>query len=114
MVVRNKKYSTKHGRQAGKYKSRPKKSPLRPYAASTMWVAIDAACEKLGIPHWHPHQLRHLAATRLAAKYGVEVTQILLGHADAKTTLKYIDPTVLTKDDRDRYAVAIKAIIEHG
>jgi integrase len=105
---------TKHGRRVGKSPQRNTLPTDRAYSPSCLWDAITDACEKLGIPHWHPHQLRHLAATRLAKAYGIEITQILLGHADIKTTLKYVDPGVITADDRKRYAAAIKAIAEHG
>jgi integrase len=32
------------------------------------------------IHRWHPHQLRHSAATRFRKRYGIEVAQLLLGH----------------------------------
>lgn len=40
---------------------------------------------------WHPHQLRHNAATRLRKEYGVELTRIILGHATAFTTEIYAE-----------------------
>ncbi len=42
--------------------------------------AIARACEKAGVPHWHPNQLRHLAATELRRKHGIDVAQTILGH----------------------------------
>jgi integrase len=32
---------------------------------------------------WHPHQLRHNAATRLRKQYGLEVARVILGHKSA-------------------------------
>jgi integrase len=30
--------------------------------------------------HWHPHQLRHNAATFLRKEFGLEIARIILGH----------------------------------
>jgi integrase len=40
---------------------------------------------------WHPHQLRHNAATNLRKEFGVEVARIILGHATAFTTEIYAE-----------------------
>lgn len=40
---------------------------------------------------WHPHQLRHNAATNLRRQYGVELARIILGHATAFTTEIYAE-----------------------
>lgn len=32
---------------------------------------------------WHPHQLRHNAATELRKKFGIEAARIILGHRPA-------------------------------
>jgi integrase len=32
---------------------------------------------------WHPHQLRHNAATRLRKQYGLEAARVILGHKSA-------------------------------
>lgn len=44
---------------------------------------------------WHPHQLRHSAATRLRKEHGVEAARVVLGHASAAITEIYaaIDAT---------------------
>jgi len=31
--------------------------------------------------HWHPHQLRHNAATAVRAEFGVEMAQLMLGNS---------------------------------
>lgn len=36
--------------------------------------------------HWHPHQLRHNAATLLRREFGLEAAQLTLGHASAQLT----------------------------
>jgi len=35
---------------------------------------------------WHPHQLRHLAATKLRQQFGLEAAQVWLGHSSALVT----------------------------
>ncbi len=36
--------------------------------------------------HWHPHQLRHNAATALRREFGLEAAQLILGHSSAQIT----------------------------
>ena len=43
------------------------------------------------IPHWHPHQLRHNAATRLRKEYGIEAARVVLGHRSAAITEVYAE-----------------------
>src|SRR5262249_4128319 len=40
---------------------------------------------------WHPHQLRHNAATVLRKGYGIEVAKIILGHATLSATQVYAE-----------------------
>jgi site-specific recombinase XerD len=40
---------------------------------------------------WHPHQLRHNAATLLRKEYGIEVAKIILGHATLSATQLYAE-----------------------
>jgi integrase len=40
---------------------------------------------------WHPHQLRHNAATVLRKEYGIEVAKIILGHATLTATQVYAE-----------------------
>ena len=35
---------------------------------------------------WHPHQLRHLAATEIRAEFGLEASALVLGHGSATLT----------------------------
>lgn len=43
------------------------------------------------IHHWHPHQLRHNFATSVRHRHGLEIAQILLGHATADVTQIYAE-----------------------
>ena len=40
---------------------------------------------------WHPHQLRHNAATFLRKEFGVEVARVILGHRSAAVTDIYAE-----------------------
>jgi integrase len=39
--------------------------------------------------HWHPHALRHTAATEIRGRYGLEAAQAVLGHSELRTTQIY-------------------------
>ena len=68
-------------RRAMESKRRPRKrSPRDRYSSHSHGRAIAKACKRAGIPHWHPHQLRHTFATRIRKDYGLEVARVLLGH----------------------------------
>lgn len=51
--------------------------------------AIKRACLRANVPHWHPHQLRHAAGTRVRDAHGLDAAQAFLGHASAKTSEIY-------------------------
>lgn len=38
------------------------------------------------VPRWHPHQLRHSAATEFRRQHGLEAAQLMLGHSSALVT----------------------------
>ena len=40
---------------------------------------------------WHPHQLRHNAATSLRKEFGLEAARIILGHRSAAVTMIYAE-----------------------
>jgi integrase len=61
------------------------------YDSTTYRQAVERACIKAGLDVWTPNQLRHSAATRLAEWYGTEVAQVVLGHAQLKTTEIYAE-----------------------
>lgn len=53
--------------------------------------SLDRIAERAGLSHLHPHVLRHTAATlALDAGAPLDRVQALLGHADPRTTLRYI------------------------
>ncbi len=51
---------------------------------------VDAGKVDL-VPHWHPHQLRHNAATNLRREHGIEIARIILGHRSPAITEVYAE-----------------------
>jgi integrase len=54
-------------------------------AARSAWRAAHS---------WHPHQLRHTSATRLRKDYGLEASQVILGHKTLAVTELYAEKNV--------------------
>jgi integrase len=98
-------------------KARPKRSPGEHYTHDSYRRAIARACE-LAFPHptlsaipakertpeqiaeikawnrkhvWHPHMLRHTAATEVRKRFGLEASQAVLGHAELGVTQVYAE-----------------------
>ena len=59
------------------------------YSPHSLITAVKRACKKLNVQPWHPHQLRHSAATRFRAFGGKEIAATLLGHAGGTVTDRY-------------------------
>jgi integrase len=75
--------------QAGKRKAQPKRPPGESYTVASYRKAIRRACLKSGVPIWHPHQLRHTAATSIRRRFGLEAAQAVLGHSEVGVTQVY-------------------------
>ena len=61
------------------------------YTVNSYRQAIQRVCEKVGVPKWHPHQLRHNAATVIRREEGIEVARIILGHRSSGITEIYAE-----------------------
>lgn len=61
------------------------------YDAKAYARCIARACVEAKVAHWHPHRLRHLAATELRAMYGAEAARAILGHSTLKVTEVYAE-----------------------
>jgi integrase len=80
-------------------KRNPEKRPGDRYTARSYQHAIRQTIRRLNadadefnqIPKWHPHQLRHNAATRLRKEYGIEAARVVLGHRSAAITEVYAE-----------------------
>lgn len=69
----------------------PERKPGDHYTRDSYRRAIQRACVKAGVPTWHPHQLRHNAATIIRLQFGLEAAQLLLGHTRADMTQVYAE-----------------------
>jgi integrase len=94
--------------RARKRKSRPKRAPKDHYTLHSYCRSIKngidkanekakkeaeaAGCEPSApIPDWHPHQLRHTAATLLRKDFGLDTARCVLGHRSAAVTEVYAE-----------------------
>jgi integrase len=76
---------------ARRRKADGQRRPKDHYSVASYRRAISRACALAGVPEWHPHQLRHTAATELRRAYGVEAARTILGHASLDATEIYAE-----------------------
>jgi integrase len=69
----------------------PKRRPGAKYSTAAYGQAVAKACDRAGLPHWHPNQLRHSHATEVRRRYGLEAAQVVLGHSRADVTQVYAE-----------------------
>jgi integrase len=84
-----------------KPKAKPKRAPGDRYDTRSYYHAVlygirrtNKAIRAAGgteIPHWHPNQLRHNAATRLRREFGLDVARAALGHSSPVVTEVYAE-----------------------
>lgn len=74
------------------------------YAPGRLGHAVGRACQRAEIEHWHPHQLRHAAATELRREIGIEAARVVLGHRSPVMTEVYAEV------DRQKAAAAMAKI----
>lgn len=72
-------------------RAEPRRRPGNRYTVDSLRQAIARACGRCGIAPWHPHQLRHAAATQLRKEFGLETARIILGHRSAAVTTIYAE-----------------------
>jgi len=89
--AKNRKTSISPSHRERKRKPKPKRAPGDCYTTRSYDHAIERACERAGVARWAPNQLRHNAATRIRAAYGIEAARIILGHASAVTSEIYAE-----------------------
>jgi integrase len=87
--------------QRDRRKPGPKRTPGERYDTRSYYHAVlyairraSKTSEKAGgepIPHWHPNQLRHNAATRLRREFGLDVARAVLGHSSPVVTEMYAE-----------------------
>jgi integrase len=89
--ARNRKTSVTPSQRVRTRKARPKRMPGDRYNPRVYARAVAKACERAGCPHWHPHQLRHSAATQIRREFGLDVARIVLGHSSPLVTEIYAE-----------------------
>jgi len=67
--------------------------PTKPMTHRAIQKGLERACKSAGLPHYHPHQLRHHAATELLKQADIRIVQKFLGHRSISTTSIYTHPT---------------------
>ena len=94
--------------QQNRRRRRPRKGPGEKYNADSYRQAIQYGIDKANaeakrrsreagldvptpIPHWHPNQLRHSAATRFRREFGLDVARAVLGHSSPVVTEVYAE-----------------------
>jgi integrase len=77
--------------QRNRAKARPAKTPGEAYTVDSYRRAIAYGCKRADVPKWHPHQLRHNAATRLRKAFGLDVARAVLGHSSPAVTEVYAE-----------------------
>lgn len=85
-------WMSEHGRSFTPGKRR---QPGPRYLVSSYDHAIRKACDRAGVPRWHPHQLRHLAATVVEELVDEEEARALLGHKGLSMTKRYAHADLL-------------------
>jgi integrase len=78
-------------RLAAKKKVEPKRQKRERYDVPGYRRAIKRACKLTGVPDWSPNRLRHLAATRIRRRHGIEMARIILGHSSLIVTQVYAE-----------------------
>lgn len=59
------------------------------YDSASYRRAIHRACDRAGIEHWSPNQLRHLRCGEVEDELGIEAAGAVLGHRHLSTTQVY-------------------------
>jgi integrase len=87
--------------QRNRRRRKPRKTPGERYTVDSYRRAIEYGIkaangepgrgENQAVPHWHPHQLRHNAATRLRREFGLDVARAVLGHSSPVVTEVYAE-----------------------
>jgi integrase len=77
--------------RARKPKDNPERVPKEFYPRYSYAHAIARACQRAGVPHWHPHQLKHSCGTEVRKRFGAEAARAFLGHTKLSTTGLYAE-----------------------
>jgi integrase len=76
---------------------RPRKTDTPAQVKAKAKVRADKAAKRCAwhaANAWHPHQVRHSAATEITKKSGKDVAQTVLGHTTTRMTDTYVEPDI--------------------
>jgi integrase len=77
--------------QVCRKKAKPKRKPGSRYTVRAYGTAVARGCEKAGVPHWSPLQLRHTKATEIRREAGLDIARAVLGHRSPQVTEVYAE-----------------------
>jgi integrase len=77
--------------QVNRRKRKPRRKPGGRYRVGSYAMAICRACIEAGVPHFHPHQIRHTKATEIRREAGLDAARAVLGHRSPKITEVYAE-----------------------
>jgi integrase len=72
-------------------KANPKRVKRECYEVASYRRAIAYGCKRAKVDRWHPHQLRHNAATALRKEFGLDIAGVILGHRQLAVTQVYAE-----------------------
>lgn len=80
------------GNRAGTNRKRkPRRRAGDRYSPASYYYVIRRACMRAGVELWSPARLRHTAGTDIRHRFGLEASQVYLGHAQVTTTQIYAE-----------------------
>jgi integrase len=77
--------------QVCRKKRKPRRMPGYRYHPQVLAHAVRVACERHGLEHWHPHQLRHSKATEIRREYGLDAARAVLGQHGVAVAAEYAE-----------------------
>ena len=61
------------------------------YSVMSYARAIERIAKSIDVPHWSPNQIRHTVGTAARERAGLDVAQVVLGHASVDATQVYAE-----------------------
>ncbi len=61
------------------------------YSVMSYARAIERIAKAIDVPHWSPNQIRHTVGTAARERAGLDVAQVVLGHATVDATQVYAE-----------------------
>jgi integrase len=83
-------FQPKQAKVRRRLKSNPKRAYGVCYSVAAYRHSVERACRRVGIPEWHPHQLRHAGLTEIFQKAGIGAAMVQAGHVRQATTETYL------------------------